>query len=209
MVGWVAANGRTRYAPDVTLDEFYIRCEPETKSEIVVPLRAPGVQDNGVQGSGDHGRGEIIGAFVAGHPELDGFTGWQRQLLEGLAEHIAIAVHNARRFRREQKVNEAGAREAAEARIVQEALFPKASPFAPGFSVQGRSLPAGAGGGGWVAFIPPSGRQVGIALADVSGKGMGGAPLMFPPPPAPRSMAGTPFGPGGGVPQIHPPLVPA
>jgi sigma-B regulation protein RsbU (phosphoserine phosphatase) len=198
MVGWVAANGRTRYAPDVTLDEFYIRCEPETKSEIVVPLRAPAVH-----GDRDHGRGEIIGAFVAGHPELDGFTGWQRQLLEGLAEHIAIAVHNARRFRREQKVNEAGAREAAEARIVQEALLPKASPFAPGFSVQGRSLPAGAVGGDWYDFIPLSDGKWGIVLADVSGKGMAAALLMSATRAALRSMADTCFGPGGVLQKLN------
>src|SRR5438105_4312247 len=137
MVGWVAAHGRTRYAPDVLQDEYYVRCENDTRSEIVIPMRAPGEH-----GGGDQGRGKMIGAFVAGHPEIDGFTGWQRELLEGLAEHVAIAVDNASRFRREQSVNEAALREAAEARIVQEALLPKASPFAAGFSVQGRSLPA-------------------------------------------------------------------
>src|SRR3954470_3499119 len=165
MVGWVAAHGRTRYAPDVLLDEYYVRCENETRSEIVIPMRAPG----------DQGHDKMIGAFVAGHPEVDGFTGWQRELLEGLAEHVAIAVDNASRFRREQSVNEAVAREAAEARIVQEALFPKASPFAPGFSVQGRSLPAGAVGGDWYDFIPLADGKWGIVLADVAGKGMAAA----------------------------------
>ena len=193
MVGWVAAHGRTRYAPDVNQDEFYARCEDGTRSEIVVPLRAPGEQ----------GRGEIIGAFVAGHPELDGFTGWQRQLLEGLAEHIAIAVDNARRFRREQTVNETIVREAAEARIVQEALLPKTSPFAPGFSVQGRSLPAGAVGGDWYDFIPLSDGKWGIVLADVSGKGMAAALLMSATRAALRSMADTCFGPGGVLQKLN------
>jgi len=193
MVGWVAANGRTRYAPDVTVDEFYIRCEHETRSEIVIPLRVPG----------GHGRGEMIGAFVAGHPELDGFTGWQRELLEGLAIQIAIAVDNARRFRHEQSVNEAVAREAAEARIVQEALLPKASPFAPGFSVQGRSMPAGAVGGDWYDFIPISDGKWGIVLADVSGKGMAAALLMSATRAALRSMADTCFGPGGVLQKLN------
>jgi sigma-B regulation protein RsbU (phosphoserine phosphatase) len=201
MVGWVAAHGRTRYAPDVTLDEYYVRCEQDTRSEIVIPLRAPdgqgrGDHGRGDQGRGDQGRGQMIGAFVAGHPELDGFTAWQRQLLEGLADQIAIAVDNARRFRREQSVNEAVAREAAEARIVQEALLPKASPFAPGFSVQGRSLPAGAVGGDWYDFIPLSDGKWGIVLADVSGKGMAAALLMSATRAALRSMADTCSGPG-------------
>ncbi|MDP9267495.1 MAG: SpoIIE family protein phosphatase [Acidobacteriota bacterium] len=192
MVGWVAAHGRTRYAPDVTLDEFYIRCEHDTRSEIVIPLRA---------------RGEMIGAFVAGHPELDGFSGWHRQLLEGLADQIAIAVDNASRFRHEQSVNEAILREAAEARVVQEALLPKASPFAPGFSVQGCSLPAGAVGGDWYDYIPLSEGKWGIVLADVSGKGMAAALLMSATRAALRSMADTCFGPGGVLQKLNRQLV--
>lgn len=193
MVGWVAANGRTRYAPDVTQDPYYARCEDGTRSEIVIPLRA----------SGEHGESKLIGAFVAGHPELDGFTPWQRQLLEGLAEQIAIAVENARRFRREQVAHAAIAREAAEARIVQEALLPKASPFAPGFSIQGRSLPAGAVGGDWYDFIPLSEGKWGIVLADVAGKGMGAALLMSATRAALRSMADTCFGPGGVLQKLN------
>jgi len=145
----------------------------------------------------------MIGAFVAGHPELDGFNHWQRELLEGLAVQIAIAVDNASRFRREQSVNESIAREAAEARIVQEALLPKASPFAPGFSVQGRSLPAGAVGGDWYDFIPLSDGKWGIVLADVAGKGMAAALLMSATRAALRSMADTCFGPGGVLQKLN------
>ena len=188
MVGWVAANGRTRYAPDVTRDPYYVRCEAETRSEVVVPLRV-----------GD----DLIGVFVADHPELDGFSAWQLQLLEGLAEQVATAVNNARRFRREQSANAAGAREAAEARIVQEALLPKSSPYAPGFSVQGCSQPAGAVGGDWYDFIPLSDGRWGIVLADVAGKGMAAALLMSATRAALRSMADTCVGPGGVLQRLN------
>jgi sigma-B regulation protein RsbU (phosphoserine phosphatase) len=193
MVGWVGAHGRTRYAPDVTTDPYYARCEDGTRSEIVIPLRT----------SGGHGAGEMMGAFVAGHPELDGFSAWQRQLLEGLAEQIAIAVDNARRFGREQSAHAAIALEAAEARIVQEALLPKASPFAPGFSIQGRSLPAGAVGGDWYDYIPLADGKWGIVLADVAGKGMGAALVMSATRAALRSMADTCFGPGGVLQKLN------
>ncbi len=163
MVGWVAANGRTRYAPDVTLDPHYVGCEEATRSEIVIPLR-----------TGD----QLIGVLCTGHEELDGFSEWQRQMLEQLAEQIAVAVHNARQYQREQSLRAAREREADEARIVQESLLPKASPFAPGFAVQGRTLPAGAVGGDWYDFIPLSDGKWGIVLADVSGKGMAAALLM-------------------------------
>jgi len=191
MVGWVAANGRTRYAPDVSLDPHYVRCEENTRSEIVVPLRAPGSD------------GELIGVLCMGHPELDGFTKWQQQMLEQLAGQIAIAVQNARDYQREQSARVAAAKEAAEARIVQEALLPKSSPFAPGFSIQGRSLPAGAVGGDWYDYIPLADGKWGIVLADVSGKGMGAALLMSATRAALRSMADSCFGPGGVLQKLN------
>src|SRR5512140_803590 len=42
MIGHVAATGRTRYAPDVRHDPFYINCEPEARSELDIPLIANG-----------------------------------------------------------------------------------------------------------------------------------------------------------------------
>jgi sigma-B regulation protein RsbU (phosphoserine phosphatase) len=188
MVGWVAAHGRTRYAPDVTLDPHYVGCEEATKSEIVIPLRA---------------NGHLIGVLCTGHPELDGFSEWERQMLEQLAEQIAIAVHNARQYSQEQAARAVMVREAEEARIVQESLLPKASPFAPGFSIQGRTLPAGFVGGDWYDFIPLSDGKWGIVLADVSGKGMGAALLMSATRAALRSMADTCFGPGGVLQKLN------
>src|ERR1700749_1015390 len=40
MVGHVAATGQMHYAPDVSLDPYYIACEPGTQSEISIPLYA-------------------------------------------------------------------------------------------------------------------------------------------------------------------------
>src|SRR5690349_15713036 len=34
LVGYVAATGQMRYAPDVTLDPYYIACEQDTRSEV-------------------------------------------------------------------------------------------------------------------------------------------------------------------------------
>jgi sigma-B regulation protein RsbU (phosphoserine phosphatase) len=69
-------------------------------------------------------------------------------------------------------------REAQEARAIQQALLPKASPYVPGFAVSGLSISAQAVGGDWYDFIPfPDGRW-GLVLADVSGKGTAAALLM-------------------------------
>jgi phosphoserine phosphatase RsbU/P len=163
MVGWVAATGETRYAPDVRKDPFYIECEPGTLSELDIPLKV---------------RGQVIGVLSANWPELDAFPLEQRQLLEVLAGHIAIAIENARLFQQERLERQRMLGDAEEARQIQQALFPRSSPLIPGFTIQGLCAPAGAVSGDWYDFIPLSDGRWGLVLADVSGKGMAAALLM-------------------------------
>ncbi len=163
MVGYVASTGQTRYAPDVREDKYYIGCEASTLSEVAIPLRV----------------GErLVGVFTASHPEVDGFPRQQLRILQALSDHVAVAVHNARQMQCERAQREALDREAQEARLMQQALLPKSSPYIPGFVVSGLSVPARAVGGDWYDFIPfPDGRW-GLVLADVSGKGTAAALLM-------------------------------
>src|SRR5208282_1904365 len=42
MVGYVAATGKTRYAPDVRVDEYYIACDDSTLSELAIPMDVEG-----------------------------------------------------------------------------------------------------------------------------------------------------------------------
>ena len=42
MVGHVAATGKMHYAPDVTLDPYYLACEHDTRSEVAIPLQRDG-----------------------------------------------------------------------------------------------------------------------------------------------------------------------
>ena len=163
MVGYVAANGQLRYAPDVREDEYYIGCEESTLSEVAIPL---------------HAGSQLVGVFTASHPEVDGFPRQQLRILQALCDHVAVAIHNARRFQSERAESVALQREAQEARVIQQALLPKSSPYIPGFVISGLSVPARAVGGDWYDFIPfPDGRW-GLVLADVSGKGTAAALLM-------------------------------
>ena len=163
MVGFVAANGQMRYAPDVRIDQYYVSCEQSTLSEVAIPLRV-----------GD----QLVGVFTASHPEVDGFPRQQLRILQALCDHIAVAIHNARRLRSERAERADLDREAQEARAMQQALLPKSSPYIPGYVVSGLSVPARAVGGDWYDFIPfPDGRW-GLVLADVSGKGTAAALLM-------------------------------
>src|SRR3984885_14447952 len=163
MVGYVACTGQMRYAPDVRKDDYYIGCEPGTLSEVAIPL---------------HVGQRPIGVFPPSHPELDAFPRQQLRILQALCDHVAVAVNNARRFQSERAERETMSREAAEARLMQQALLPKCSPYLPGFMISGLSVPVSAVGGDWYDFIPfPDGRW-GLVLADVSGKGTAAALLM-------------------------------
>jgi len=156
MIGHAAFTGTMCYAPDVRLDPHYIACEPGMMSELDLPLVY---------------EGKVIGVFSAVHPELDGFSQKQIALLERLMQHIAVAVHNARLFSDDRA-------ERQEAHRIQQALFPKMSPLAPGYQIDGHCSPAGAVGGDWYDYINLPDGKIGLVLADVSGKGMPAAMLM-------------------------------
>jgi phosphoserine phosphatase RsbU/P len=163
MVGYAASTGQMHYAPDVRQDPYYIGCEESTLSEVAIPL---------------HVEGQLVGVFTASHIELNAFSPCQLRLLQALCCDVAVAVHNARRFQQEQRQREQMTSEAREARVIQQALLPKASPFIPGFTVSGLSIPVGAVGGDWYDFIPMDKGRWGLVLADVSGKGTAAALLM-------------------------------
>ncbi len=180
MVGHVAATGKMHYAPDVTRDPYYVACEPDTRSEVAIPLQR---------------EGDLVGVFTASHCELDAFCPDQLRLLQGLCAHVAVAVHNARRFGDEREQRERMSREAEEAQAIQQALLPRTSPLIPGFRVSGLSIPAGSVGGDWYDFISLSDGRWGLVLADVSGKGTAAALLMSATRGMLRSLAQTGSGP--------------
>jgi sigma-B regulation protein RsbU (phosphoserine phosphatase) len=163
MVGHAARNGRVRYAPDVRLDADYIPCEPDTRAEVDIPLAAGG---------------KVIGVLSVSHRSVDAFSETDLEVLEALAGHIAVAVENAHLFAREREQHQRMVREAEEARAIQDALFPKASPLIPGFAFETAWHPAGIVAGDWFDFIDLGHDKYGVVLGDVSGKGMPAALLM-------------------------------
>lgn len=163
MVGHVAATGAMRYAPNVKQDPFYVDTETRTLSEIDIPLIS---------------RGKLIGVFDAQSPILDGFSPEQIELLCALADNIAIAVENARLFRRERLEKEKALQEQHEARRIQRALLPDQDPAIAGYAIDGVCLQLNAVGGDWYDYISLGQGKLGIALGDVCGKGMAAALLM-------------------------------
>src|SRR3989442_15276194 len=69
-------------------------------------------------------------------------------------------------------------KELAIARQIQASFLPKSDPIIPGFDLAGTTIPHDEGGGDYYDFIHVSHTRLGIALADVSGKGIPAAPII-------------------------------
>jgi serine phosphatase RsbU (regulator of sigma subunit) len=73
---------------------------------------------------------------------------------------------------------EAWRRELALARDIQSSLLPHYNPTLADFDIKGRSLPAEEVGGDFYSYLPLTGGRLGMAIGDVSGKGMASALYM-------------------------------
>ena len=69
-------------------------------------------------------------------------------------------------------------KELAIAREIQASFLPKQAPELPGFELAGTSIPHDQVGGDYYDFIPVSETRIGLAVADVSGKGIPAALIM-------------------------------
>jgi GAF domain-containing protein/HAMP domain-containing protein len=89
IVGYVTGQGQPRVALDVGKDAVFFDNPdlPETRSEIALPLRA---------------RGEIIGALDVQSREAAAFTDEDVNVLQVLADQVAVALSNARLFQQVQ-----------------------------------------------------------------------------------------------------------
>lgn len=103
------------------------------------------------------------------------------RLLESVANQTALALENSRlteTVAREAALRERISRELEIAREVQQRLFPKRAPAVPGVEIAGVCLPAQEIGGDYYDFLPTPSGLVGLAIGDVSGKGIPAALLM-------------------------------
>ena len=111
----------------------------------------------------------------------EGYSGTDLRLLRSVATQTGFALEHSR-------LTEAVAAEAAQrerltseveiAREVQRRLFPQRLPEVPGLDYHGACRPALGVGGDYYDFLQPRDGCLGIAIADVSGKGIGAALLM-------------------------------
>ena len=123
-------------------------------------------------------KNELVGILSFG-PRRGGFqySAADRELLMSIAAQLALVIDNARLTER-MVAQERMRRELALAAEVQQRLLPSSPPQGAAMEIAGFCEPARGVGGDYYDFINFDNRQLGLAIADVAGKGMPAALLM-------------------------------
>lgn len=123
-------------------------------------------------------KNEIAGVLLLGPPAArSAYSTAEKRALQSCAGQFALMLENARltdRMVEQEKLN----RDVQLAAEVQKRLFPDKPPVTSAVTLAGISLPARSVGGDYYDFLDLGGQRIGIALADVAGKGVAAALIM-------------------------------
>jgi len=156
LVGEAALSKQAILVPDVSKDSRYIEANPETRSELAVPLIY---------------KDKVIGVLDLEHTRRGFFTDDHKRTMMTLAAQVAIAVENARLYEEIARQERRLERDLALARELQMRLLPQTLPKLAHLELAAKFVPARAIGGDLYDFIPYSLSRLGIVIGDVSGKG--------------------------------------
>jgi phosphoserine phosphatase RsbU/P len=156
LVGYAAQTRQAVLVPDVSKDPRYIEGNPETRSELAVPLIY---------------KDKVIGVLDLEHTRRGFFTDDHRRTMVTLAAQVAIAIENARLYEEIARQERRLERDLALARELQMRLLPQTLPKVKHLDLAAKFSPARAIGGDLYDFIPYSLSRLAIVVGDVSGKG--------------------------------------
>jgi sigma-B regulation protein RsbU (phosphoserine phosphatase) len=155
LVGAAVREWRPVNVPDVRKDPRYLPMNPETRSELIVPLFY---------------KGRIIGVLDLEHTRTAFFHEEHERMLTTLAAQVAIAIENARLYQAVRRQEAQLEKDMAMAREVQLRLLPPTAPAHPHAEMAVRFLPARTIGGDLYDFVDYGPHRTAIVLGDVSGK---------------------------------------
>ncbi len=162
VVGHVVQTGNSLIIPNVDLEPRYVMARPESRSELAAPITL---------------NERVIGAFNLESDRLDAFTEADAEVLHFFANAAAIAIEKA--VLHEELVEKKRIESQLEvARTVQASLLPDRPPETEGYDVAAENLPTWEVGGDYYDFITFPDQQIGLAIADVAGKGVPAALIM-------------------------------
>src|SRR5213082_1113505 len=156
IVGHAAEQRQAVLVRDVKKDSRYIETNPETRSELAVPLIY---------------KDKVIGVLDLEHTKKGFFTDDHQRTITTLAAQIAIAIENARLYEEIAKQERRLERDLAMARELQFRLLPQARPKMNNLEIAAKFSPARAIGGDLYDFLSYSNSRTAIAIGDISGKG--------------------------------------
>ena len=162
MVGHVAKTGEGVIVSDVTNNEHYIDMHCNTKSEMLVPIEI---------------NGRVIGVFNVESNMKNAYDHNDLSLMSAFAASAAVSIERARlhdQLVAGQKIQQ----QLSIARQIQMSFLPKTALDLPDYDISGENIPSEEVGGDYYDFIKIVDQQVGIAIGDVSGKGIPAALLM-------------------------------
>jgi sigma-B regulation protein RsbU (phosphoserine phosphatase) len=157
LCGAAAESKQPVLVGDVREDPRYVPLIPETRSELVIPLVH---------------KDRLIGVFDLESSVLNRFNEEHVKVLTPLASQVAVAIENARLVDELRRNEVRLARELRIAESVQRGLFPEECPRGRGWEAAAEFRPARELGGDLYDFYELSDAQLGVALGDVSGKGV-------------------------------------
>jgi phosphoserine phosphatase RsbU/P len=142
-------------------------CLEQLQAEVLLPLA---------------GRDKLLGFITLGPKRSEEpFTGNDLRLLKSVANQTGLALENAQllaAITEEVAQRERLNREVEIAREVQERLFPQVLPPVAGLDYSGACRPALGVGGDYYDFLALPEGKFGVAIGDVSGKGIAAALMM-------------------------------
>src|ERR1700681_3176304 len=160
IVGAAATLKEPVLVPDVTVDPRYLMVNPETRSELAIPMIH---------------KGRVIGVLDLESPQLNYFTSDHVQILSILAANFAVSLENARLYEKLARDEARLERDLQAAKRIQGALLQPVPTEDYGLDIAARYLSAREVCGDLYEFLRYGPQQLGIALGDVSGKGTAAA----------------------------------
>jgi len=162
LIGHVAVTGQPYVSHDVRNNPRYINARPRTNSEMVAPI----ISNN-----------EVIGVFDLESDELNAYSNDDMEVLMLLASQVAIIIEKV--MLHDQLIEKQRLETQLEvARQVQLELLPARDPELDGFDISAYNFPTEEVSGDYYDWVRIYDDQIGIVIADVSGKGVPAALLM-------------------------------
>jgi len=162
LVGHVALSGNPFISPDVRNEPRYVNARAHTRSEMVAPIIS---------------NDEVIGVFDLESDELNAYANDDLEILNLLSSQVAIIIEKV--MLHEQLIEKQRLQTQLEiARQVQLQLLPPKDPQLEGFDISAYNFPTEEVSGDYYDWVRIYDDQIGIVIADVSGKGVPAALLM-------------------------------